>query len=186
MKKLIMAAVIACTAVFANAASVNWYVGYIMDADGINLLGPSDTGYIALLNIYSDSAMTTLLTSGSLNSWDDGLTMDDSGSIVVDNSSDTTYYGQVIISYGGQELKSDGFQFDVTTLGNVYDIAIMTDPSEASGVQKIGGGDFDGANGVFEAAGGGGGWAPPVVPEPTTGLLVLRGVAGLALRRRRA
>ena len=28
--------------------------------------------------------------------------------------------------------------------------------------------------------------AAPVIPEPTTGLLVLLGVAGLALRRRRA
>ena len=27
---------------------------------------------------------------------------------------------------------------------------------------------------------------PPIVPEPTTGMLVLLGVAGLALRRRRA
>ena len=184
MKKLILAAIIGCTAMFANAAAVSWYVGYVTDADGVNLLGPSDTDYIAVFSIYSDSSLSTLVTSGSINSWDDGLAMDDTYSLEVDNSVDTLYYGKVIITHGASSLESDGFQFEVTTVADIYDLAVMTTPDETS-VYKIGGDAFDGTNGAFETAGGGGGWAP-VIPEPTTGLLVLLGVAGLALRRRRA
>ena len=58
----------------------------------------------------------------------------------------------------------------------------MTATDEVSGLEKIGGGDFDGSHGAFETNGGGT-WN---VPEPTSGLLLLLGVAGLALRRKQA
>ena len=184
MRKMIIAAIIGCTAMFANAAAVNWYVGYITDASGANLLGAGDTDYVAMLSIYSDSGLGTLVGSTSVNNWEDGLALDESGTFELANTSDITYYGQVIITHGGDTLKSDGFQVFISSMSDAIDLAIMTSSDEASGVEKIGGGAFDGANGVFETAGGGGGWAP--IPEPTTGLLVLIGVAGLALRRRRA
>jgi len=44
----------------------------------------------------------------------------------------------------------------------------------------------DGGNPWTPSEGSGGGFAPGAVPEPTSGLMLLLGVAALALRRRRA
>ena len=182
MKKLMIAAAIACAAAFANAATANWGIGYIEDIDG-NLLGSSSSGYTATLNIYSDAAMTALITSSSSDSWDDGFAEGVSASVLV-NSVETTYYGQIVVSHASQTLSSDGFQFTTSTMADETEVFIMTDSSEVSGIEKIGGGAFSGANGAFATAGGGSGWT--AAPEPTSGLLLLLGMAGLALKRKHA
>ena len=181
MKKLMIAAAIVCAAAFANAASASWGVGFINDVDG-NLLGPSSTGYTATFNVYEDAALSILVTSASSSDWDEGLATGDTADALI-NTTDTTYYGQIVIDHAGQTLKSDGFQFTTSTFSDSVDVFAMTDSSEIAGIEKIGGGDFDGANGAFETNGGGS-WG--AVPEPTSGLLMLLGMAGLALRRRRA
>ncbi len=181
MKKLIIAAAIVCAAAFANAASAVWGVGYINDVDG-NPLGASSTGYTATLNIYIDSSLATLVTSASVSDWDGGFADGGETASVLDNSVDTTYYGQIVITHGSDTIKSDGFQFTTSTFFDQTDVFIMTASDEVT-VEKIGGGDFDGTNGAFETNGGGG-WSS--VPEPTSGLLLLLGVAGLALRRKHA
>ena len=176
-----IAAAIVCAAAFANAATAQWGVGFIEDTDG-NLLSPGTTGYTATLNIYSDATLATLIASSSTTDWDDGYAEGMTDDVLV-NSVETTYYGQIVVDHAGQTLKSDGFQFTTSTLTDATEIYINTDPSEVAGIEKIGGGDFDGANGAFETNGGGS-WG--AVPEPTSGLLMLLGMAGLALRRRRA
>ncbi len=183
MKKLMIAAAIVCAAAFANAATASWGVGYIDDTDG-NLLGPSSTGYTATLNIYSDSSLSTLVTSSSSSAWEDGFALGES-SDVLDNSSATTYYGQIVIDHAGQSIRSDGFQFETSTISPQVELYIMTASDEVSGLEKIGGGDFTGTNGAFETNGGGS-WPSGPVPEPSSGLLLLLGVAGLALKRKRA
>ena len=182
MKKLLIAAAVVCIAAFANASSAIWGVGYIEDEDG-NLLSSSSTGYTATFNIYSDAAMTTLITSASVSDWDDGFADGGETSSVLDNSADTTYYGQIVITHGSDTMKSDGFQFTTSTFFDTVDVFVMTAADEVGGIEKIGGGDFDGTNGAFETNGGGS-WGS--IPEPTSGLLLLLGVAGLALRRKRA
>ena len=175
-----IAAAIVCAAAFANAAVATWGIGYINDVDG-NLLGSSSTGYTATFFVYSDADMTTLVTSSSTDAWDDGFALSDTDDVLV-NSPETTYYGKIVIDHAGQTLSSDGFQFTTSSLSDASEVYIMTSSDEISGIEKIGGGDFDGANGAFETNGGGT-WN---VPEPTSGLLMLLGVAGLALRRKRA
>ena len=190
MKKLMIAAAIVCAAAFANAATAVWGVGYIQDADG-NDLGPSSTGYTATFNVYSDAALTTLVTSDAVSDWDSGFAAGETAD-VLNNTSDTTYYGQIIVSHGTDTLTSDGFQFTTSSLSDQMDILIMTAPDEVTAIEKIGGGDFDGANGAFATAGGGSGWSgggsggggSGTIPEPTSGLLLLLGVAGLALKRK--
>ena len=181
MKKLMIAAAIVCAAAFANAATASWGVGYIEDTDG-NLLGSSSTGYTAIFNVYSDATLSTLVTSSSMSDWDDGFTAGETDD-VLNNSSETTYYAQIVIDHAGRTLKSDGFQFTTSTIMDQAEVFVMTASDEISGIEKIGGGDFDGPNGAFETNGGGS-WG--AIPEPTSGLLMLLGMAGLALRRRRA
>ena len=180
MKKLMIAAAIVCAAAFANAATASWAVGYINDVDG-NLLGSSSTGYTAIFNIYSDESLTTLVTSSSTSDWEDGGAFAETDDVLI-NSAATTYYGQIVIDHAGQTMKSDGFQFTTSTISPVSEVFVLTATDEVSGIEKIGGGDFDGSHGAFETNGGGT-WN---VPEPTSGLLMLLGVAGLALRRKRA
>ena len=180
MKKLMIAAAIVCAAAFANAATAVWGVGYIEDVDG-NLLGSSSTGYTATLNIYSDTALTALVTSSSSSDWEDGGAMGETADVLV-NSPETTYYGQIVIDHAGKSIKSDGFQFTTNSMDDQSMLFVLSN-DEVSGIEKIGGGEFTGNNGAFETNGGGS-WAP--VPEPTSGLLMLIGMAGLALKRKRA
>ena len=175
-----IAAAIACAAAFANAASAVWGVGYINDVDG-NPLGTSSTGYTATFNIYSDAALTTLVTSSSSSDWEDGFATGETSDVLV-NSPETTYYGQIVIDHAGQTMKSDGFQFTTNSMDDQSMVFALSN-DEVSGIEKIGGGEFDGTNGAFETNGGGS-WSS--VPEPTSGLLLLLGVAGLALRRKQA
>ena len=175
-----IAAAIVCAAAFANAATANWGVGYIEDEDG-NLLGSSSTGYTATLNIYEDAAMTILVTSSSSSAWDDGYAEGVSADALV-NSTDTDYYGQIVITHGSDTMKSDEFRFTTNSMLDETYIYVMTN-DEAEGIVKPDGSAFDGNNGAFETNGGGS-WGS--VPEPTSGLLMLIGAAGLALRRKRA
>lgn len=177
-----IAAAVVCIAAFANAASAVWGVGYINDVDG-NPLGASSTDYIATLNIYSDDTLATLVTSASVSDWDGGFADGGETASVLDNTTDTTYYGQIIITHGSSTLTSDGFEFTTSTFSDQTDVFVMTATDEVT-VEKIGGGAFSGANGAFATAGGGSGWT--AAPEPTSGLLLLLGMAGLALKRKHA
>ena len=67
---------------------------------------------------------------------------------------------------------------------NNSDVAKATEYALVGDANKA----YSGMAGKFSTAGdfGGATWASTAVPEPTSGLLMLLGVAGLALRRRRA
>ena len=185
MKKLMIAAAIVCAAAFANAATVSWSVGTITDAptDGGWGEGLAGDGYTATLSIYSDSSLTSLIWSGVASEWEEGWTFGESDdAFTIDPA--TTYYGKLVCttSVNGQlqTLESQGFQFTTNPMNPGPSITIGTSPEFIDSIQQIGGADFTGDNGAFSASG----WT--AAPEPTSGLLLLIGVAGLALRRRRA
>ena len=181
MKKLMIAAAVACAAAFANAATASWAVGFLNDVDG-NLLGPSSSGYTATFNVYSDTALSSLVATSSSSAWEDGMAFGETDNVLV-NSSETTYYGQIIVSNGGdKQITSDGFQFTTSTLSDQAEVFVINDPGSLSGIEKIGGGDFTATDGAF--ATNGSDWQ--TIPEPTSGLLLLLGIAGLSLRRKRA
>ena len=186
MKKLMIAAAIVCAAAFANAATVQWAVGVITDATAAGGWGEgtAGAGYTATLSLYKDSALTTIIWSGSASEWEDGCAFGETDDLFSYDPA-TTYYGKLVCttSVNGelQTLESQSFQFTTSTLESAPAISIGTDVESIMGsIQQIGGADFTGDHGAFSASG----WT--AAPEPTSGLLLLIGVAGLALRRKRA
>ena len=179
MKKLIMALVVAAVAVASNAATVNW-------KSGSNIQGPaggtlakntwtmyvwdnlSATDYAALdvstmYGTYSkmlDSAKSATIGTPSLGATVKNTTATDS----------TTYYAAVLFTYTDAEGKA----WYIANKGTVTTDALGNGGS-ALNLAKT---RYDGS-----AISG---WTSAAVPEPTSGLLLLLGMAGLALKRKHA
>ena len=176
MKKLMIAAAIVCAAAFAQAANFSWgLTNYeIASADDAHDDG---FGYATADTICKLFIGDTLIIQG---------TMEDDGTFgVVDNSAvDTTGKVQTLaagdIDFVGQAYKlvlqtADG-QFEV-----VMDGLTSTYASVAQGAGED---SLNYENFLLDREITRGDWV--AVPEPTSGLLLLLGVAGLALKRKRA
>ena len=172
MKKLTILAAIVCVAGFANAAAIDWSTGNLVDHSG-TILNKS-TAYTATVYFYSDNLGTVDVSSSF------GATLSESTSTKRGEYSNTisaptaatgTYYTKVIIQNSEWSLESDLVSF-----------AWDADKISASSI------NYQTGNGLGAIAlnnsGTNYGWQS--VPEPTSGLLLLLGMAGLALRRRRA
>ena len=177
-----IAAAIICTAVMGQAASVAWTVDWVYSNYGS-------------VNTYDDGSVVNYWVVNMLDSTDtSGLSVDKDGNLV--NSAN---YG--VVGSGVGTLGPDGGSAAEGAIANgnylalvVYDVAnglygvsdanavsgIVVDPptagSLASAFQNDGGG-YMAANTPIPTS---------PVPEPTSGLLMLLGVAGLALKRKRA
>ena len=172
MKKLMMALAVVAIAGMTQAASFKWTTQalYAPNADGSvgTTVASEATGtWLATVALYSDAACTTPIagvtgnTASSINAMSNALGDTFGGAeFKFDNS--TTYYAILELSYttaaGTQTLTTDVVSTKLKTTGNTQ-LNFSTAISNAS-------------------------WS--AVPEPTSGLLMLLGMAGLALRRRRA
>ena len=188
MKKLMIALAVAACAVVANAAAFNWT--------------SSGTASGKVINDKSGSALYSAATPYTLYLFDAAVTSQDTllaglrdnkaittftsvASQTLANNSQITAQG---FTYGAAEQSYD-FYFAVINGDDVFLSASKGATGQASDTVNV---SFSGistatkkvfADSTATFAANGAGWY--AVPEPTSGLLMLLGMAGLALRRRR-
>ena len=185
MKKLIVALAAVGMAVAANAAAVTWQSGTILDPNG-DVANKSVTAYLWVIDAttydtlaanatgaaMSDAvyaaygtktgdayATTTTTKKGAAN------LLDDSKEYAAGNSA----YAAILYTYGS----GDDLQF----MGNVGKVTFESAMNVESAGMSL---NLLGTSSTPTA------WSTAAVPEPTSGLLLLLGMAGLALKRKRA
>ena len=184
-----IAFLVAFCAVAVNAATINWNSGSFRSAANAN----GGWGTTAIRNSLADSTslavsvfLVNLETYDKVSSYsaselyktyatqDASATASSTGNNVTattDATVGTDYYAVVIYSYTDKTYGDMYIATTATIAGTLIDNA-----SNAYSVDQIG-----------STAGSASGWtAAGAIPEPTSGLLVLVGLAGLALRRKRA
>lgn len=178
MKKLMMAVAVALTAVAVNAASCTWSTTAVT----ADMMGVIDGGKYWLVSLGADTGVASGFKVKQDGTYDFGkYTVADTGSV-----SSGAAGGKIT----GLTAANNGDNYalviwdGVTGAGGYYGVAeaaisgvVDTPPTDANlmGFDNLGYGGYM-ATDTLTAA----------VPEPTSGLLMLLGFAGLALRRRRA
>ena len=191
MKKLIIAAAVACVAALTQAATVSWSITGLKGSDGNTLA--SGAAYIFC------TKGTSQTTVAAVTAAIDGLNAADLKTYLTDNSlsalTSTISGGEASIS--GVDLASSGVPASTT---GVRIFAVIVDDASfgddvkyvvtgtsgsvktpAAGTSNNAGFTLDGATATASASN----WTA-AAPEPTSGLLLLLGAAGLALKRKRA
>jgi hypothetical protein len=185
MKKLMIVAAVICAAALSQAASFNWKTaktgGAVNAFDGGSLL--ASTAYI----FTSDQASAIVTAFAAGNDWTTGAL--DSNTIAATGKIATK---SPMFDYGGVGVAATldaifAFTENVGGQDYLYISSVGSASSPATGSATINFTEGGVSTALKDAAGGytTAGWYT-AVPEPTSGLLMLLGMAGLALRRRRA
>ena len=177
MKKLLVAAAIACAAVVSQAATVNWGISGVK-AEG----NTAPTAGWAVMAFYTDvgagsAAIESAIKAGTAGS----LAFETTTLSVALGSGRVGAHDKDVAAIADTSKNYDMYfvVFNNADATKATEYAMVSDPNKAySGMA----GKFT-ASGTFSASTP---WQTASVPEPTSGLLMLLGVAGLALRRRRA
>lgn len=185
MKKLMIALAVAAIAGFAQAATCSWGSGALRTAvsadGGWSSTGVNSAGYEVTMSVYLIDAETyTSLASATQQDLFDAYSTQTADLTGVNrNATTSALIGAITIN---QSDAAAGVQYAVVTAtytdatyGDMY-MATLAQTAYNSATQK---GTVTGilSPGVAD-------WQS--VPEPTSGILMLLGMAGLALRRRRA
>lgn len=173
MKKLLIITVLAICGAVANAATVNWSANAIQSSPDVSVAaGWLVQIYASTVDYSYDSAK-----AGSISTWATGSTVAAgttfraTGSGSQSDGSTASYYAVIYdassVAAAKNYIVSDNVS--VTTPANGASVNLAFGAMTATTT----------ANKFLNSS-----WT--AVPEPTSGLLMLLGMAGLALRRRRA
>ena len=181
MKKLMILAAAVVATVVANAAAVNWNSGTIALPSGSQAGKGAVTASLFLVDA------TTYATYAA---YTDAAALSDAvyaayGSTVATATKTSTAKGAANMSYG-----------DYSAGTTVYAVLLYTATEDSKdywmgnyatatleSAQNV---DVSNLANALGGTGSATAWSTAAVPEPTSGLLMLLGMAGLALRRRRA
>ena len=180
MKRLMFMLVAVAMAASVHAAAVQWSSVAMYNATGAKV-ADSATLYVYLMDKDTYNGLTDVWATYGADVKAGGTTADGTkatgkynhkATINAPNGTavaNTTYYAAIIATYGtGDNMMYYAEKASVTT------------GDDGNGAYTMGGGHLDSATAAASA------WTTASVPEPTSGLLMLVGLAGLALRRRRA
>ena len=193
MKKLIVGIVSVLAAIAVNAASVSWQSGVVFapsDANGTLATGSaykmpdSATAAMYLFAIADSTAYEKVLADGVYATYGSKLgdatasttslksskfsTLETTG-----HAASSTAYAAILFTYTDSAGKE--WYLENTATAAINDLG--GDATVNNLARYIGGVS---SNGQLAS------WSTAAVPEPTSGLLMLMGLAGLALRRKRA
>ena len=185
MKKLMIVAAIVCAAAVSQAASFDWKT-----AKSGGAVNAFEDGSIVASTVYlftSDKAADIVSAFAAGNDWTSGNL--DSSSI---STAGKIAAKSTTFDYGGAGVAATinaifAFSENVGGKDYLYVSSVATATGPATGAESISFKESGVSTALNDISGGykGAGWYT-AVPEPTSGLLMLLGMAGLALRRRRA
>ena len=180
MRKLMIVAAIVCAAAMSQAALVKWGTSNAVSFDGTKLGSKSVQLYMVGVNgaddVLIDTRSTTQNPVGARGNLSAGTGSQSYG------YTDTVAGGAVWDSEAGDLGREYYIVIQHTADGKDYTYTSSAVASSGLSATQLGSLSFTINDRIIES--GTDGWV--AVPEPTSGLLLLLGGAGLALKRRRA
>ena len=176
---------VAAIAVIGNAASANWLSGTVLEPGG-DVANKSVTAYLWVINAatydtYAANATGTAMSDAIYGAYGDKTgdayaTTTTTKKGLANLTDDSKSYGAGDTAYAAI-LYTFGSGDDIQYMGNVGKITFESAMDIESASMSL---NLLGTSSTPTA------WSTAAVPEPTSGLLMLLGMAGLALKRKRA